>query len=46
MIVFYPSPEFLDAGKFKLSRDMLKDKGADEYSKFYAAKIGVGNADV
>jgi hypothetical protein len=39
VIVFYPSPEYLDAGKFKLSREMLREKGSDDYSKYYSAKV-------
>jgi hypothetical protein len=40
MIRFYPSPEFLDAGKFKLLRETLRDKGTCEYASYYAKKMG------
>ena len=39
-IRFYPSPEFLDAGKFKLLRDTLREKGNNEYSQLYNKKMG------
>ena len=44
VIVFYPSPDYLDAGKFKLPREMLKDKGSQDYAKFYASKFGSSDA--
>lgn len=33
---FFPSPEFQEAGKFKMLRDILKEKGSIEYSDFYS----------
>lgn len=31
VITFLPSPEYLEAGKFKLPREVLKEKGAESY---------------
>lgn len=38
-IKFLPTPDFLEAGKFKLPRNVLKDKGSDEYHKYYSSKV-------
>ena len=35
---FYPTVQFLEAGKFKLPRDILKQKGNDDYAKLYQDK--------
>ena len=39
IIRYYPSPEYLEAGKFKLDRRTLKEKGVDTYSEFYTKKL-------
>lgn len=36
---FYPSPEYLEAGKFKLLREILKEKGSQDYLRFYNSKV-------
>ena len=37
---FLASPEYLEAGKFRLPRDVLKEKGSEDYSKFYEKITG------
>lgn len=34
-IIFYPSVEYLDAGKYKLPKSILKEKGERDYASFY-----------
>jgi hypothetical protein len=36
-IIFYPSFEYLDAGKYKLPKNILKEKGEKDYASFYAS---------
>lgn len=36
-VTFYPSVEYLDAGKFKLPKAILKEKGEREYAAMYSA---------
>lgn len=38
-VCFLPSPEYLEAGKFKLPRAVLREKGADSYASFYQKKL-------
>lgn len=35
-MLYYPSKDYLEAGKFKLSRSILKEKGDQEYEALYA----------
>jgi len=42
LIRFYPSPEYLEAGKFKLLRDILKEKGSSDYAAYYLKKHNGG----
>ena len=36
-VVFYPSVEYLEAGKYKLSKSVLKEKGDRDYATFYTS---------
>lgn len=39
-VCYFPSPEFLEAGKFRLLRETLREKGSGEYSGLYLKKMG------
>ena len=38
-VVFYPSCEYLEAGKYKLPKSILKEKGERDYASFYASLL-------
>jgi len=38
-VTFYPSMEYLEAGKFKLAKTILKEKGEKEYEGLYTAIV-------
>ena len=43
--MLYPSPEFVEAGKFKLLRAILKEKGSQDYATYYANKVQLENQE-